>query len=96
MLLMQHGNEYQRQPTPTDPRPRRASAVCRLFSSRFVRMFSSLSLFSETLREAMRRMLHIGLIILLIMTGFSVTFHLSFGFQDERYRDFPESIKVSP
>lgn len=43
-------------------------------------MFTSLSLFSETLREAMRRVGHIFIIISIIMTGFAVAFHLAFGF----------------
>jgi hypothetical protein len=38
-------------------------------------------LFSETLKEAGKRLGHIIFIISLIMTGFSVAFHLAFGFQ---------------
>ena len=48
---------------------------------KYVRMFPSLSLFTETLREATRRVGHIFLIIAIIMTGFAVAFHLAFGFQ---------------
>jgi len=61
---------------------------------KFVRMFPSLSLFSETLTEAGKRLAHIMFIIALIMTGFSVAFHLGFGYQEDKYRDFFESTKT--
>jgi hypothetical protein len=61
---------------------------------RYVRMFKTLALFSETMKESTRRMVTITIIIGIIMTGFSMAFHLAFGFRDPAYRDFPESMKT--
>jgi hypothetical protein len=61
---------------------------------KFVRMFNSLALFTNTLTEAVVRVGHLAVIIILIMTAFSVSFHLAFGFADQSYRDFPEAVKT--
>jgi len=61
---------------------------------KFVSMFNSLALFSGTLKEAVVRVGHMAVIIMLIMTAFSVSFHLAFGFADQNYRDFPEAVKT--
>lgn len=70
------------------------SLIVFLLLFKYLNIFKSLAVFAETLYEATRRMVTVCVIIAIVMTGFSMSFYLAFGWSDGKYRDFFESAKT--